>query len=62
MPNEFSVQIHNFLSTKLETLHTKREKHPTEEEIAKIDGKCDEIKWLRQLLKENFDLKNHQYY
>ena len=62
MPNDYSVQIHNFLTTKLEALHQKKETCSTEKELAKIDGQCDEIHWLRQILKDNFDLKNHKYY
>ncbi len=61
MPNEYSIEIHDFLSDKLKELECEQS---TQKDLEKAStaGKIDEIKWVRQYLKENIDLKNYTYY
>jgi len=60
MPNEFSVEIHNYLTLKIAE---------AEEGIARKDerscffrGQLEELYWIRTYLKKNVDLKNFIYY
>lgn len=62
MANEFSIQIHDFLSSKMEELSTKKFSTIDIKENTFVEGQVSEIMWLREYLKENFDLKNFKYY
>ena len=60
MPNEFSVEIHNYLTLKITE---------AEEAVARKDerssfyrGQLEELYWIRRYLKENVDLKDFTYY
>ncbi len=60
MPNEFSVEIHNYLTLKIAE---------AEDGIAGKDdrlcffrGQLEELYWMRAYLKKNVDLKNFIYY
>lgn len=58
MPNDFSIEIHSFLSSKIEE---------AEQHLAKGDdpwwrGRLMELLWVRAYLQENFDLKNFVYF
>jgi hypothetical protein len=60
MPNEFSVQIHNYLTRKITE---------AEQAVARDDehapyyrGQLEELYWMRNYLKENVDLKDFSYY
>ena len=60
MPNEFSVEIHKYITGKI---------REAEEAIAKRDahssyyqGQLEELQWIRKYLRENVDLKNYIYY
>jgi hypothetical protein len=60
MPNEYSVEIHNYLNQK---------KSEVERTIDKNNGfsphhqgQLDELYWIREYLKKNVDLKNFTYY
>lgn len=60
MPNEFSVEIHNYLSQKIleaEEALARRDGHSSY-----YQGQLEELHWLRRYLKENIDLKNSIYY
>lgn len=61
MPNEFSVQIHDFLSAKRQHLLNQKSNDKTTE-VEFINGQLQEIDWLRDYLKVNFDLKDFRYY
>lgn len=65
MPNEFSVEIHNHISTTIEAttarLAQAGEMADTKEQ-AYCQGQLDELAWIRKYLKENFDLKGYAYY
>jgi hypothetical protein len=60
MPNEFSVEIHNYLTQKIreaeKTVASKGERS------AYNQGQLDELYWIRAYLRENIDLKNFIYY
>jgi hypothetical protein len=60
MPNEFSVEIHNYLTQKIteaqKAIAYKDEQSPF------YQGQLDELLKIRKYLKENIDLKNFTYY
>lgn len=60
MPNEYSVEIHNYLKVKIEIA----EKTITEsvEHKAFLAGQLQELLWIREYLKDHIDLKNFTYY
>lgn len=66
MPNDYSIQIHEFLQIQLNLLEQERRKvskdTDSENKGAYLDGQHSEILWLRDYFKENTDLKNHKYY
>ncbi len=71
MPNEFSVQIHDFLSAKRQHLLIRKSSGDITEERKSsgditeedfINGQLQEIDWLRDYLKEHFDLNDFKYY
>ncbi len=60
MPNEFSVEIHNYLTQKItEARKAVAEKN---EKSSFYQGQLDELYRIREYLKENIDLKNFTYY
>ncbi len=61
MPNDFSVEIHTYLSAKI--LEAEREaKLGDQVTSAYARGKLEELQWIRKYLQENIDLKNYIYY
>lgn len=60
MPNEFSVEIHNYLSQKI----TQAQKAVAEknEKSSFYQGQLEELLRIREYLKDNIDLKNFAYY
>ncbi len=62
MANEFSIQIHNFLTEKLQELSDKDKVQSKESDKLFVKGQIKEIYWLRGYLKENIDLKKFKYY
>lgn len=66
MPNDYSIEIHEFLNKQLNLLEQKKRKASedidSENKAAYLDGQHSEILWLRDYFKENTDLKNHKYY
>lgn len=61
MPNEFSVQIHDFLSARRQDLLIRKSNGEAIDDDF-INGQLQEIDWLRDYLKEHFDLKDFTYY
>lgn len=61
MPNEFSVEIHNYLSRRIAEAqrmvtcgdHTS---------AAHARGQLRELLWIREYLQDNIDLKNYIYF
>jgi hypothetical protein len=65
MPNEFSIEIHHHISSTLETIRARLARaHDAAdaEELAYCRGQLEELAWIREYLKENFDLKGFTYY
>jgi len=61
MPNDYSVEIHRFLTDKIREAETQINASDTQ--IANIArGRMEELLWIRQYLKEHVDLKNFIYY
>lgn len=58
MPNDFSVEIHNFLSAKI----LEAEKRLAEIEDPVVRGRLEELLWIRGYLQENIDLQNYTYF
>jgi len=60
MPNEFSVEIHNYITKKI----TEAQKAIAEkdERSSFYRGKLEELSMIRKYLQENIDLKNFTYY
>lgn len=58
MPNDFSIEIHNFLSAKI----LEAEQRLAEGDDPFVRGRLAEFLWIRSYLQENFDLKNFVYY
>jgi hypothetical protein len=60
MPNEFSIEIHEYLSQKI----TEAEKAVAKKSAntAYFQGQLEELYQIRTYLKENIDLKNFIYY
>lgn len=61
MPNDFSVEIHKYLSHKILEAE-ERVKQGDENASAHARGQLEELQWIRNYLRENVDLKNFIYY
>jgi len=65
MPNEYSIEIHNYITAQIRLHEQERaniDDGGTNEEIVYIQGKLDELHWLRRYLADNVDLKDFKYY
>ena len=65
MPNEYSIEIHNYITAQIRIHEQERANvgdDGTREEIRYLQGKLDELHWLRRYLADNVDLKNFTYY
>ncbi len=65
MPNEYSVQFHDFITTKRETARSQlaeAEQTGDDNKQAYWSGQLEELTWLRTYLKEQVDLKDFTYY
>ena len=60
MPNEYSVEIHNYLSKKITEITGKQEEKPGQS--AYLQGRLIELQWLREYLEKNIDLKGFKYH
>ena len=58
MPNDFSIEIHDFLSARI----AEAEAWLIEKEDPFVRGRLKELLWIRGYLQENFDLKNYTYF
>ena len=65
MPNEYSVELHNFITDKIRSaaqqLAGAKENNNSEMQ-SYWGGQLDELSWLRSYLKAHVDLKNFVYY
>ncbi len=65
MPHIFSVEIHEYLSTKIEHAEGKRKQAigDNDESLQRtLEGELLELVKMRQYLTENIDLKTQKYY
>lgn len=60
MPNEYSVEIHDFISQEISEINRQLEHHVNQDQYLK--GRLTELLWLRDYLGEHIDLKNFNYY
>lgn len=60
MPNEYSVEIHKYISKKIKEAEQLIDKNGVDTENNL--GKIDELLWLREYLSDNIDLKDFKYY
>ena len=65
MPNEYLVEIHEFISTKIRAVS--REKASAEKlgdaaGARFFDGQLQELADIREFMTEHYDLANHSYY
>ena len=65
MPNDYSVQLHGFITEKIQTadqhLADAKENGATEMQ-SYWNGQLEELAWLRAYLKAHVDLKGFVYY
>ena len=59
MPNEYSVEIHDFISRKITEI-AQQQDAPHQSQY--LQGRLTELQWLREYLGEHIDLKNFTYY
>jgi hypothetical protein len=60
MPNEYSVEIHNYLSQKISDALKSIEKNDGSSPLHQ--GQLEELYWIREYLRKNVDLKDFPYY
>ena len=60
MPNEFSVEIHNYLTQKI--TQAQEAVALENDQSAFYQGQLEELLRIREYLKENIDLKNFTYF
>jgi hypothetical protein len=60
MPNEYSVEIHKYISEKIRETEILLDKNGADTQYNQ--GKIDELLWLREYLSNNIDLKDFKYY
>ncbi len=66
MPNEYSIEIHSYIIEQIR-FHEQEIAHidddgGTHEATQFLQGKLDELQWLRRYLADNVDLKDFTYY
>ena len=65
MPNEYSIQFHDFITGEIEKARSKRaeaERAGDDHNLSYWNGQIDELIWLRAYLKAHVDLKDFTYY
>ncbi len=60
MANEYSVEIHKYLSEKIAIAKKAAEGNP--EDSPRFQGQLKELLWIREYLSNNTDLKDFKYY
>ncbi len=61
MPNDYSIEVHKYLSDKI--AEAERALKLGDQDIAAhARGQLEELQWIRRYLQENIDLKNFTYY
>lgn len=65
MAHQFSVEIHDFLTTSMETARQalrQAQEQGRAEEAGYLEGRLEELQHLRELLSARYDLRFHKYY
>lgn len=65
MPNEYSVQLHHFITDKINSASRQLAEAETSgdtEMQSYWEGQLDELSWARSYLKAHVDLKDFSYY
>ena len=62
MPNDYSVEIHNYISREIELTEQRLAATDTDLEQQFFQGKLDELQRLRKFLQDNIDLKDFNYF
>ncbi|MBT8328945.1 MAG: hypothetical protein HKP52_06290 [Desulfofustis sp.] len=65
MPNEYSVQFHDFITIEIENAQAQRaeaEQAGDDHNQSYWSGQLEELTWLRAYLKDHVDLKDFTYY
>ena len=60
MANEYSIEIHNYITMKIEAAQKAIEL--AEDQSPYHQGQLEELYWIRKYLKENIDLNTFTYY
>ena len=60
MPNEYSIEIHRYLTEKISEAQKILEQ--SDKENPNLQGQIDELLWIRQYMSDNIDLKDFTYY
>ena len=63
MPNEYSIEIHDYISEQIRLHQQKvRETGTSQAEKQYSMGRLNELQWIRGYLAEHIDLKDFTYY
>ena len=65
MANQFLVEIHDYISRRIEAGHKERSDAQTRHDAQRaafMDGRIDELKAIRRFLSDHFDLTTQKYY
>ncbi len=65
MPNEYSVQFHDFITARIDTARLQFDQAVQagdEQSQSYWNGQLEELAWLRSYLKQHVDLKGFVYY
>lgn len=65
MPNEYSVQFHDFITAQIDTARLQLDQAVQagdEQSQSYWNGQLEELAWLRSYLKQHVDLKGFVYY
>jgi len=61
MPNQYSIEIHKYLTEKIAEAE-KMLDGSSSEQNSYYQGQLEELCWIRKYLGENIDLKDFSYY
>ena len=65
MANQYLVDIHDYITSKINTAQEAKKFAVQKEDptrISHLDGQLDELNELRQFLKQHYDLATQKYY
>ena len=65
MANQYLVEIHDYITSKINSVQEAKKNAVQEKDTARIsllDGQLDELGELRRFLKKHYDLPTQKYY